>query len=281
MRTLATVIALVADVWHDRPVPASLPGFRSLLSVLSLQFEAVGSVTGAYALQLGYGGVACTYWGDTASVPVIAANAENFHNELWAGAIGRLEQDALRVGADGVVGVSVVEQPLDANGHQLQLVGTAIRLRTVDQLPRPFLSALSMDDFLKLLMAGWVPTGIAWGHSAVHVHGWLVSPWRQGVSRQNAEMAGPTMGVNAARERAQLLMHKSMQACQAQGAVGTSMTITRHAQPCGSGSGYSQRGGGASGMLISAHAVGTGVVRYRDPVAPVGAAIDLKGAVAE
>jgi uncharacterized protein YbjQ (UPF0145 family) len=258
-------------------VPASLHGFRSLLSVLSLQFEAVGSVTGAYALQMGYAGIACTYWGDTANVPVIAANAENFHNQLWAGAIDRLEQDALRVGADGVVGVSVVEQPLDTNGHQLQLVGTAIRLRTVKQLPRPFLSALSMDDFLKLLMAGWVPTGIAWGHSAVHVHGWLASPWRQGVARQNAEMAGPTMGVNAARERAQLLMHKSMQGCRAQGTVGTSITITRHAQSCGSATGYGRRDGTA-GMLISAHAVGTGVVRYRDPVARAAAAIDLKGA---
>ena len=39
--------------------------------------EAVGSVTGAYALQMGYTGVACSYTGDTAGVPVIAANAEN------------------------------------------------------------------------------------------------------------------------------------------------------------------------------------------------------------
>jgi len=259
-------------------MPASLQGFRSLLSVLSLQFEAVGSVTGAHALQMGYSGVACTYWGDTASVPVIAANAENFYNQLWAGAIDRLEQDALRLGADGVVGVSVVEQPLDVTGHQLQLVGTAIRLRTVEKLPRPFLSALSMDDFLKLLIAGWVPAGIAWGHSAVHVHGWLASPWRQGVARQNAEMAGPTMGVNAARERAQLLMHKSMQGCQAQGTVGTSITITRQSQACGSTTGSRTRDG-AAGMLITAHAVGTGVVRYRDPVAFVGAAMDLKGAM--
>ena len=93
-------------------MPASLQGFRSLLSVLSLQFEAVGSVTGAFALQLGYTGIACTYWGDTATVPVIATNTENFYNQLWSGAIDRLEQDALRVGADGVVGVSVAEQPV-------------------------------------------------------------------------------------------------------------------------------------------------------------------------
>jgi len=259
-------------------VPASLQGFRSLLSVLSLQFEALGSVTGAYALQVGYSAIACSYWGDTATVPVVAANAENFYNQLWAGAIARLEQDALRLGADGVVGVSVVEQPLDTAGHQLQLVGTAIRLRSVDQLPRPFLSALSMDDFLKLLLAGWVPTGIAWGHSAVHVHGWMVSPWRQGVARQNAEMVGATMGVNAARERAQLLMHASMARCRAQGTVGTSISITRQSQACGNSTGTSQNG--SAGMLITAHAVGTGVVRYRDPVALAGAAIDLKGAVA-
>ena len=259
-------------------MPASLQGFRSLLSVLSLQFEALGSVTGAFALQMGYSGVACTYWGDTAAVPVIAATTENFYNQLWAGAIDRLEQDASRVGADGVVGVSVAEQPVGTNGHQLALVGTAIRLRSVPQLPRPFLSALSMDDFLKLLMAGWVPTGIAWGHSAVHVHGWLVSPWQQGVARQNAEMPGPTMGVNAARERAQLLMHRSMQACQAQGTVGTSITITRHSQACGSATGYGRRDGTA-GMLISAHAIGTGVVRYRDPLASASAVMDLKGAV--
>src|SRR4051794_559195 len=237
-------MARAVGVWDDRPVPASLQGFRSLLAVLSLQFEGVGSVTGAYALQMGYSGVACTSWGDTAYIPVIAANAENFHNQLWAGAIGRLEQDALRLGADGVVGVSVVEQPLDTTGHQLQLVGTAIRLRTVDRLPRPFLSALSMEDFVKLLIAGWVPTGIAWGHSAVHVHGWLVSPWRQGVARQNAEMEGPTAGVNAARDRAQRMMHASMRRSRAQGTVGTSVTITRHSQACGTTTGSRTRNGG-------------------------------------
>ena len=98
------------------------------------------------------------------------------------------------------------------------------------------------------------------------------------MARQNAEMAGPTMGVNAARERAQLLMHKSMQGCQAQGTVGTSITITRQSQACGSTTGSRTRDG-AAGMLITAHAVGTGVVRYRDPVAFVGAAMDLKGAM--
>jgi len=257
-------------------VPASLQGFRSLLSVLSLQFEAVGSVTGAFALQVGYSGVACTYWGDTAGVPVIAATSENFYNQLWAGAIDRLEQDALRIGADGVVGVSVAEQPVGTTGHQLALFGTAIRLPSVRQMPRPFLSALSMDDFLKLLIAGWVPTGIAWGHSAVHVHGWLVSPWQQGVARRNAEMAGPTMGVNAARDRAQRMMHASMQRCQAQGTVGTSITIDRRSQACGTTTGSRARDG-AAGMLISAHAVGTGVVRYRDAVAWATAGIDLKG----
>ena len=86
------------------------------------------------------------------------------------------------------------------------------------------------------------------------------------------------MGVNAACERAQLLMHKSMQGCQAQGTVGTSITITRQSQACGSTTGSRTRDG-AAGMLITAHAVGTGVVRYRDPVAFVGAAMDLKGAM--
>lgn len=258
-------------------MPTSLPGFRSLLSVLSLQFEAVGAVTGAYALQLGYTGLACSSWGDTAAVPVIAANVENFHNELWAGAVGRLEQDAARLGADGVVGVAVVEQPLGAGGHQLQLTGTALRLPSVAPLPRPFLSALPMDEFLKLLVAGWVPTGIAWGHASVHVHGWLVSAWQQGVSGRNAEMGGPTTGVNAARERAQRLMHASMARCRAQGTVGTSITITRQSQACGSANGYGQRSGG-EGMLITAHAVGTGVVRYREPVAGIGLGMRLEGA---
>ena len=226
-----------------------------------MQFESVGSVVGAAAFQMGYRLRSCAQWASSNPEPILAPSAENFYNQVWSTAVERLEQHAREMQADGVVGVTVDRRVLPDGGYQLTLSGTAVRHRSLEPLPTPFLSALPMGEFLKLLVAGWVPAGIAWGNAAVHVHGTATSAWRQGVQGRNAEMYGPTAGINAARERVEAFTRASLRRSLARGVVGMSVTINRESQGC--------TGSKLPGMLIIAHALGTGVVRYRDPVASI------------
>ena len=237
---------------------ASMRGFRALLAVLELQFQPLDTIAGIAAFTQGYLLRSCSGWRGDPS-PVVAGSTEQFYDQLWQTAVDRLHEQAHAIGADGVIGVGVTEGPLDV-GWQLQLIGTAFRLRSLaEHLATPFISALPLGDFLTLLAAGWVPSGLAWGNAAVHVHGPAMSPSWQGVQWQNAEMAEATDAVNTARARAESDVRSTLRKGHAEGAVGMTVNITRHAQAC-----YGNRNQSSTGMLVRAQALGTGVVRYRD-----------------
>lgn len=257
----------------------SLRGFRSLLAVLEAGFEPAGVVMGAVGLQI-IRPTGCRGWGPkTGTEPLIFPEYEQALRDAWLSVIGRLEAEATKVGAHGVAGVSVRQQGFSGPSAdnpavrgqqqvlQLQLVGTAIRVRGEVPLERPFLSMLSMDDTLKLLLRGWVPSGIAVGISAVHVHGWASSPYMQRVVFSNAEMTSPTAGMALARTRAEREVRRALVATRAEGTVASTVQVTRSAQSCG-----------GQGMLIEGLMMGTGVVRYRDPVVPLSAVRNLSQA---
>lgn len=219
----------------------------------------------------GYLRVSCAGGWRGDPTPVLANTAESFFNQLWQTAVDRLHQRAVAVGADGVIGVRVDQRRIDA-GWQLQLSGTGFRLASVERLPAPFLSALPMSDFLTLLGAGWIPCGVAWGNAAVHVHGPALSASYQGLQWANAEMPGPTQAVNAARARAEAALNESLRRTGARGAVGMTINIEHSPQAC-----WGNRGTGSTGMLVRAHALGTGVVRYRESDLNITATRQLSG----
>ncbi|HET9050930.1 MAG TPA: heavy metal-binding domain-containing protein, partial [Candidatus Dormibacteraeota bacterium] len=74
-------------------------------------------------------------------------------------ALGRLTAEAVAHEAHGVVGVRVFIRRTGDGGVLLEfsVVGTAIRRRGVEPLPRPFTSHLSGQEFVKLLGIGFVP----------------------------------------------------------------------------------------------------------------------------
>ncbi len=245
----------------------SLRGFRSLLAVLGAGFEPLGVVMGATTFQI-VRPTGC--WMGTFQLgaePLIFPAYEQALRDSWRGAIERLQAEAVRVGAHGVVGVSVAQsagtptEPVT----MLRLTGSAVRVPTAPELERPFLSMLSMEETLKMLLRGWAPKGVVYGLSAVHVHGWAASPFRQGAVYTNAEMAAPTAGMQLARERAEHEVRDTLRSVRAQGSVGATVQITRFPQSCGNG----------QGVLIEGRMLGTGVVRYRAPVTSVGALRDL------
>jgi hypothetical protein len=123
-----------------------------------------------------------------------------------------------------------------------------------------------MESFLKLLIGGWVPCGIAWAVSAVHVHGYDASPVLAGSTFSNTEMAVPTAAIQLTRERLEGYARLTLAARRAEGAVGMTMEMQRHSMPCG----------GGKGVLIDGLMLGTGIVRYRSALASPSVARDLR-----
>lgn len=246
----------------------SIPGLRSLLVVMDRAFDPIGVVMGAGTFQI-WRPTSCSSMSGLARAgePLIYTSYEDAVRDAWATVIDRLETEAVAAGAHGVLGVAVTATWTAAATSmlQLQLVGTAVRLQGEAPLARPFLSTLTMEDFLKLLIGGWVPCGIAWGVAAVHVHGYDASPILQRAAWSNAEMAVPTAAVLLARSRLEEQARAALVRCGAEGAVEVRLNLERRAQACG----------GGQGVLIDGLLLGTGVVRYRASLASPHLALNL------
>lgn len=245
----------------------SIPGLRSLLVTMDRAVEPMGLVMGAGIFRIWRPTTCMSFGLARAGEPLVYTAYEDAIREAWATAVARLEDEARRMGAHGVLGTYVSQQWL-AEGYMLevQLRGTAVRFVGEPPLDRPFLSTISMESFLKLLIGGWMPCGIAWGVSAVHVHGYDASPLMTGSAWSNSEMAVPTAAILLTRSRLEAQTRATLAACRAEGAVGTTLEMERRAQSCG----------GGDGVLIDGLMLGTGVVRYRASLSSASLARDLR-----
>lgn len=247
----------------------SISGLRSLLVVMDRGFDPVGVVMGAGTFQI-FRPLICGIVGmpKRAGEPLVYESYEMALRDAWSAAIDRLQAETVAAGAHGVLGVAVSATWAGGNPSmfQLQLVGTAVRLQGQPTLARPFLTTLAMEDFLKLLVAGWVPSGITWGVTAVHVHGYDASAMFQGAAWTNAELAVPTAAMLLARSRLEEQARDGLARCGAQGAVEVRLDFERRPIGCGAG---------GDGVVVEGLMLGTGVVRYRAGVARPHMALEL------
>src|ERR1019366_9571444 len=79
------------------------------------------------------------------------------------------------VGGQGTLGGSLTIGSFPAGGLEFKAIGPAVRAQGGGVVPpTPFTSDLSGQDFAKLMMAGWVPVGLALGISVGSRHDdWL------------------------------------------------------------------------------------------------------------
>ena len=243
------------------------PGLRSLLVTMDRAVEPIGIVLGAGIFKI-WRPTTCTSFGVArAGQPLVYTAYEDALRDAWTTVVARLVDEARAVGAHGVLGTYVSQRWL-AEGYllEVELRGTAVRVAGEPPLGRPFLSTLSTQDFLKLLIGGWVPVGIAWGVCAVHVHGGDAWPMMSGVALSNAEMPVPTEAVLLARSRLEEQVRATLAGSGADGAVATRVELERRSQGCG----------GDHGVLIDGLMLGTGVVRYRPSLSSASLARDLR-----
>ena len=201
---------MTVDGWDGRGLPpvararvdrAAADGVRtSLLSAggaAGLEvagFEVVGEVLGTTVMQIGWSGYGGCGWqtGLGAFAPAVSGRSP------WSGyapyvkavrqgrdtALSRLLQEAAALGADGVVGVRFTDERMDATKREFMALGTAVRSRGRQRPAAPFTTELGGQDVAKLLAAGWVPVGMAYGIAVAVRH----DDWR--TQRQNSVWAG-------------------------------------------------------------------------------------------
>jgi uncharacterized protein YbjQ (UPF0145 family) len=207
---------VTVDGWDGRGLPpvararierAAAGGVRtSLLSADGLAglevagFDVVGEVLGTAVMQIGfsgYGGCGWSpgftggYYGGPASVsrPSRWSGYEPYARAVREGrdtALDRMLQEAAALGADGVVGVRFTDERMEGQKREFMALGTAVRSRGRERPKTPFSTDLGGQDVAKLMAAGWVPSGIAYGISIAVRH----DDWR--TQSQTGWMAGNT-----------------------------------------------------------------------------------------
>jgi uncharacterized protein YbjQ (UPF0145 family) len=209
-------------------------------AIRSVGFEPVGQVLGSCVYHVRWAGSwTCTYprfqmggWsGGDAQVSEVAALTEaryQGHRLAW----GRMQAECAGLGGDGVVAVRLAVHPFPAGGLEFHAIGTAVRAAGPVRPSSPFLSALSGQDFAKLIRAGWVPAGMVLGLAV------LVRHDDYGTQRQTfrlaapQEVAGYTDLVYQARTLARQRLGQDCARHGGDGVVVRSMTLQASEQTC-------------------------------------------------
>ena len=218
-------------------------------AIRSVGFEPVGQVFGAAVYGAGSAsGSSCPGTGGSSgdarparlaidvpgqgglgsSVPLVQAMDQARHT-----AIDRMTAECTVLGGHGVVGVRLSRGPFVLGGLEFTAIGTAVRAPGVTHGPRaPFTCDLSGQDVAKLIMAGWVPTGLVLGISIGLRHDDRTTVrqarWRSG----NAEVAGWTELVGQSRREARGQLEADVRRLGAEGVVIAAMQLRVRERDC-------------------------------------------------
>lgn len=102
------------------------------------------------------------------------------HAEGWNKALARLREEARIAGANAVLDVKMRTIPITLDSSMdFTLVGTAVKIDNLPPSPEPIIATVPALEFVKLLEADVVPTGIAIGAD----YEWM-SDWRGATNQQ-------------------------------------------------------------------------------------------------
>lgn len=223
----------------------------------------LGQVMGGSIHQVGYQFLPGGWYGEQVACELDATT--HAWDQARRRSLDRLSEEAGALGADVVVGVRVQRGEHDwaAGCVDYVLVGTA--MRWTGRGGWPVLTDLSMQDFHKLVSAGYTPVGLTAATSVFFVSSASSVRWSRTFSAAvNQELTDYTQGMYAAREIALRYITSQADSCQADGVVGVridqqvrerSLKIAFNSD--------SER----SGLEITFHALGT-AIRATEDVTP-------------
>jgi len=211
---------------------------QELAAIGGVGFTPVGQVFGAAVYAAGHPGGSQCPGASTVQVPE-PGDPGGFGPLVEAKyratrtAVDRMTAHCAALGGHGVVGVQVSRGPFVFGGLGFTVAGTAVRAVDDAARPRrPFISAVSGQDFARLVMSGWIPAGLAAGIAIGALHDDRATvrharPWSG-----NAEMAGWTALVNRARQRARDRLEEDIRRLGAEGAVIADMRLHARERDC-------------------------------------------------
>lgn len=212
----AAIAALgVAPSPHDRSVTSDLTIDETLL-LHGMGYEPVDLVTGFSTVTIPYGTFIVPYG---QGGPVALANATEAVARAFRSSSERLRKECETANGVGVVGVEV-EVEINGPSATVAFTGTAVRPigHDPETLGRPFVTDLSVRDFVLLERAGWAPIDLVAGAGFVAAP---VQGVRQKLAQvgQNIELPVITRALQIAREQAMDQMQTAALAMSAAGVV--------------------------------------------------------------
>jgi uncharacterized protein YbjQ (UPF0145 family) len=251
-------------------------------------FEPVGQVLGAAVYNIGYsGGYACPSGGYGRMFGAVLGGPTQVSGRGGLGsyrpltqamydarhkAISRMTAECAALGGHGVVGVRLTFGHFPLGGLEFKAIGTAVRGVGAQAPPSPFTSDLSGQDFAKLIMAGWVPVGLALGISIGARHDDWVTVSQRSWGAGNAEVTGYTELVIRTRHDAQKKLESDVTRLGAQGVVVATNTLGIRERECPAQEGRKDH-------IAEVTIIGTAIARFASGAAaappPVNATLSL------
>jgi len=231
--------ARMAEISGSRTWGSALSS-EEFAAIRGVAFEPVGQVLGTAVFHIGYTGGwscsgACSFTGGTDVSSSAWAPFSQLVKSMYTArrvALSRATAECRALGGDGIVGVKLKVGAFPAGGLEFTALGTAVRARSKTRPVQPFTSHLSGQDFAKLMHAGWVPTGLAFGISIATRH----DDWRTyGQIRWtagNQEVDGYTQLINHARHDARVQLARDAASHGGDGVVVDEMELRVREREC-------------------------------------------------
>jgi uncharacterized protein YbjQ (UPF0145 family) len=174
-------------------------------------------------------------------------------------AIDRMTTECAELGGHGVVGVRLSRGSFLLGGVEFTAIGTAVRAPGAGYgRGEPFTSDLSGQDFAKLIMAGWVPAGLALGVWIGSRHDDRTTTRQARWGSGNAEVAGWTELVNRSRQEARRQLERDVRRLGAEGVVIAAMQVRVSQRDCPVSVGRRDH-------IVEATLIGTAIARFSRP----------------
>ncbi|VVJ19417.1 Uncharacterised protein [Amycolatopsis camponoti] len=170
----------------------------------------------------------------------------------YATALDRLREEAVALGADGVLSIACTVTRASKAVHEFVVLGTAVRAVRGVRGVRPFTTGLSGPDVAKLVLAGWIPVTLAIGIASATAYDIAMT------DRPGTEAPVPTSLVTRVRAGARAEFLESVRESGADGGLVSSTTLRAWAL-------------GHTGATAVASVFGTAVARFGEGPAPTAA----------
>jgi len=222
-------------------------------AIRSAGFEPVGQVFGAavYEAAAASGSICpAAESGQGPFGPLVHAMYQVRH-----AAIDRMTAECAQLGGHGVVGVRLSRGSFPLGGLEFTAIGTAVRAPGAAYEREPFTCDLGGQDFAKLIMAGWVPAGLALGISIGGRHDDRTTTRQVRWGAGNAEVAVWTQLVNESRHEARRQLEGEVRRLGADGVVIAAMQLRVSQRDCPVTVGRHDH-------IVDATLIGTAIARF-------------------